>query len=191
MGNIHVLLRMSVKDWLPFIQRKSERLLSFLRSRAGEDNLFVEFQVERVTQSTRQAVARYVMRKYPGRILNIVASKRHVAETVTDTRHVWEELGGREVRPFRWRPEIQASFLLHPMPEKCPGIFRPSLLVKVMTSAPVTVSPSWYECLIPISTLRECEADRRCHLDDFFTLLCNVPGLWRGSWSVSVSHLVF
>jgi thioesterase domain-containing protein/acyl carrier protein len=94
MGNIHVLLRMPVKDWLPFIHRKSERLLSFLRSRTGEDDLYVEFQVERVTQSTRQAVARYAMCKYPGRILNIVASKRNIAETVTDTRHVWKELGG-------------------------------------------------------------------------------------------------
>ena len=94
MGNIHVLLRMSVKDWFPFIQRKSERLLSFLQSRTGEDDLFVEFQVERVSHSTRQAVARYAMHKYSGRILNIVASKRKVAETVTDTRHVWEELGG-------------------------------------------------------------------------------------------------
>ena len=94
MGNIHVLLRMSVTDWLPFIHRKSERLLSFLRNRAGEDDLFVEFQVERVSHSTRQAVARYAMRKYPGRILNVVASKRNVAETVTDTRHAWEELGG-------------------------------------------------------------------------------------------------
>jgi thioesterase domain-containing protein/acyl carrier protein len=95
LGNIHVLLRMSVKDWLPFIQRKSERLLSFLRNRAGEDDLFVEFQVERVSHSTRQAVARYAMRKYPGRILNVVASKRNVAETVTDTRHAWEQLGGK------------------------------------------------------------------------------------------------
>ncbi len=94
MGNIHVLLRMPMKDWWPFVQRKSERLLSFLRSRTGEDELFVEFQVERVMQSTRQAVARYAVRKYPGRILNIVASKRNVAETVVDTRHVWEELGG-------------------------------------------------------------------------------------------------
>ena len=94
MGNIHVLLRMSIKDWRPFVQRKRERLLSFLQNRTVEDELFVEFQVERVTQSTRQAVARYAMRKYPGRILNIVASKRNVAETVTDTRSVWEELGG-------------------------------------------------------------------------------------------------
>jgi thioesterase domain-containing protein/acyl carrier protein len=101
MGNIHVLLRMPVKDWLPFIHRKSERLLSFLRSRTGEDDLYVEFQVERVTQSTRQAVARYAMRKYPGRILNIVASERNVAEMVTDTRHVWEELGGEGSQTVR------------------------------------------------------------------------------------------
>ncbi|MEO8338251.1 MAG: amino acid adenylation domain-containing protein [Nitrospirota bacterium] len=94
MGNIHVLLRMSIKDWRPFVQRKCERLMSFLQNRTVMDELFVEFQVERVTQSTRQAVARYAMRKYPGRILNIVASKRNVAETVTDTRSVWEELGG-------------------------------------------------------------------------------------------------
>ena len=63
-------------------------------NRTDEDELFVEFQVERVTQSTRQAVAGYAMHKYPGRILNIVASKRNVAETVTDTRYVWTELGG-------------------------------------------------------------------------------------------------
>jgi thioesterase domain-containing protein/acyl carrier protein len=94
MGNVHILLRMPIKDWWPFIRRKSERLMSFLQSRAGEDELFVEFQVERVTQSTRHAVACYTMRKYSGRILNIVASNRKVAEAVTDTRHVWEELGG-------------------------------------------------------------------------------------------------
>jgi thioesterase domain-containing protein len=93
MGNIHLLLRMSIKEWVPFIRHKSERLMSFLRSKTGKDELFVEFQVERVTQSTRQAVARYAMRKYPGRILNIVASKRNVAETVTDTRYVWKDLG--------------------------------------------------------------------------------------------------
>jgi len=94
MGNIHVLLRMPIKDWRPFVQRKSERLKSFLRNRTTEDELFVEFQVERVMQSTRQAVARYAVRKYPGRILNIVASKRNVVKTVTDTRYVWVELGG-------------------------------------------------------------------------------------------------
>jgi len=93
MGNIHELLRMPRKDWKAFVQHKSERLISFLRRRTVEDELFVEFQVERVMQSTRQAVARYAVHKYPGRILNIVASKRKVAETVVDTRYAWEELG--------------------------------------------------------------------------------------------------
>ena len=95
-GNIHALLRMPMKDWRPFVQHKSERLSSFLRIRTTEDELFVEFQVERVMQSTRQAVARYAVRKYPGRILNIVASKRNVAKTVIDTRDVWAELSGGE-----------------------------------------------------------------------------------------------
>ena len=92
LGNIHVLVRMPIEDWKSFIEHKSERLMSFMRTRTTEDELFVEFQVERVMQSTRQAVARYAVRKYPGRILNIVASKRNVAETVTDTRNVWVEL---------------------------------------------------------------------------------------------------
>lgn len=94
MGNIHALLHMPMKDWRPFVQRKSESLVSLLRTRTTEDELFVEFQVERVMQSTRQAVARYAVRNYPGRILNIVASKRNVAKTVIDTRCVWAELGG-------------------------------------------------------------------------------------------------
>ena len=94
MGNIHALLHMPMKDWRPFVQRKSESLLSFLQKRTTEDELFVEFEVERVMQSTRQAVARYAVRNYPGRILNIVASKRNVAKTVIDTRYLWAELGG-------------------------------------------------------------------------------------------------
>lgn len=94
MGNIHVLYRMPMKDWRPFVRGKRERLLSFLLNRTREDELLVEFQGERVVQSTRRAVARYTVRKYPGPILNIVASKRNMAQTVVDTRHIWTELGG-------------------------------------------------------------------------------------------------
>jgi amino acid adenylation domain-containing protein len=94
MGNIHVLLRMPMNDWMPFVRRKRERLVSFLRNQTGEDELLVEFQGERVVQSTRQAVARYTVHNYPGHILNIVASKRNMAQTVVDTRHVWTKFGG-------------------------------------------------------------------------------------------------
>ena len=94
MANIHLLLRMPMKDWRPFVRRKRERLLAFLRSRTNEDELLVEFQGERVAESTRRAVARYTVCKYPGPILNIVASKRSMAKTVVDTRYVWTDLGG-------------------------------------------------------------------------------------------------
>jgi thioesterase domain-containing protein/acyl carrier protein len=93
-GTIRTLFRLPIQDWRPFIQHKAERLRSLSQSTDDNDELLVELRVERVTQATRQAVARYAIRKYPGRILNIVASKRNVARSVTDTRHVWPEFGG-------------------------------------------------------------------------------------------------
>jgi thioesterase domain-containing protein len=94
MRTIPRLVRLPVKDWVSFLQRKCKRLMSLSQTNAAKDELFVEFQVERVTRATLQAVARYDVRKYPGHILNIVASKRYVAQSVTDTRHVWPDFGG-------------------------------------------------------------------------------------------------
>jgi amino acid adenylation domain-containing protein len=93
-STIRALFHLPIKDWSPFIQHKHERLKSLSRSETGNDELFANFQVSRVTRSTLQAVARYAIRKYPGRILNIVASKRNIARTVTDTRQVWPQFGG-------------------------------------------------------------------------------------------------
>jgi thioesterase domain-containing protein/acyl carrier protein len=90
---IHTLVRLPIQDWRPFIQHKIGRLRSLSRSTHDNDELLVELRVERVTQATRQAVASYDVRKYPGHILNIVASRRYVAQSVTDTRHVWPEFG--------------------------------------------------------------------------------------------------
>jgi thioesterase domain-containing protein/acyl carrier protein len=95
MRTIPRLVRLPIKDWVSFIQHQCKRLMSVSQTNAAKDVLFVEFQVERVTRATLQAVARYDVRKYPGHILNIVASKRYVAQSVTDTRHVWPELGGK------------------------------------------------------------------------------------------------
>jgi len=94
MRTIPRLVRFPVKDRVSFLQRKCKKLMSLSQPNAAKDELFVEFQVERVTRATLQAVARYDVRKYPGHILNIVASKRYVAQSVTDTRHVWPDFGG-------------------------------------------------------------------------------------------------
>jgi amino acid adenylation domain-containing protein len=96
--NLRVFLRMPMRDWWAFVWRKSERFLSYLGRRPTESGLFIELQIERMKQSTFYAVARYTLGKYPGRILNIVASEYHVEKTVLDTRYVWAKLaeGGCE-----------------------------------------------------------------------------------------------
>ncbi|MBX3327338.1 MAG: amino acid adenylation domain-containing protein, partial [Nitrospira sp.] len=88
------LSRLPTKDWIPLFKHYYKKLMSLSHPNRDNNELMVEFHDERVTRSTLQAVARYDVRKYPGRILNIVASNRYVARTVTDTRHVWPEFGG-------------------------------------------------------------------------------------------------
>ena len=129
MGNIDTLLRMPMKDWRLFVQPKRERLVSFLRRRTTEDELFVEFQGERVMQSTRQAVARYAVRKYPGRILNIVASKRNMAKTVIDTRHDWAELGGGGTQTVHIAAADSGLLLTSPHVEEVSGHLQAFLAV--------------------------------------------------------------
>ncbi len=89
MSTCQAVRGMPMKDWLPFVQRKCEKFASFLRRRSSENEL-IELQIERMEQAMFHAVARYTVRKYPGRILNIVASKRGVR----DTRYVWTDLAG-------------------------------------------------------------------------------------------------
>jgi hypothetical protein len=98
--NFQVLLRTLPKDWASLLQLKANRLVSVLQGETTEeerrtkDIRETEWQVERVTQATFHAVARYAVHSYPGRLLNIVASKRCVAESVVDTRSVWADLAG-------------------------------------------------------------------------------------------------
>jgi thioesterase domain-containing protein/acyl carrier protein len=118
MRTIPRLVRLPIKDWVSFIQHKCKRLMSLSRTKAANDELFVEFQVERVTRATLQAVARYDVRKYPGHILNIVASKRYVAQSVTDTRHVWSEFGGKGSRTVQVAAINSGQLLVTPHVEE-------------------------------------------------------------------------
>lgn len=86
--------RLPTKDWIPRFQHYYKTLMSLSRADHDNNELLIEFHDERVTRSTLQAVARYDVRRYPGRLLNIVASNRYVAETVPDTRHAWPEFAG-------------------------------------------------------------------------------------------------
>lgn len=90
-----MLSRLPIKDWIQFVRHKYKRLMALSGTNGGNEELRAEFQVEQVTRATLQAVARYDVRPYPGPILNIVASRRYVAQSVTDTRHAWQEFGSQ------------------------------------------------------------------------------------------------
>lgn len=78
------LRRRPMRDWWPSIQYKYRQIVKRLtegKPRRG--------QVNPLEQAMFRAAARYTMRAYPGRILNIVASKRIKAQ---DSRYAWREL---------------------------------------------------------------------------------------------------
>ena len=107
MEDFQHLLRTPLKDWVSFLRHKGQRALSVVQEAATEeekgmaDTRESEWQVERVTQATFHAVARYAVHAYPGHLLNIVASKRHIAESAIDTRYMWAELAGGESQTVR------------------------------------------------------------------------------------------
>jgi thioesterase domain-containing protein/acyl carrier protein len=105
----YTLWHMPLDQWVSLVQRKCEKLFSFLQRSSTEDGLF-----ERMEQAMFHAAARYTVRKYPGRILNIVASKRNVR----DTRYVWAEQAGEGCQTFDVSAARTADLLISPHVEE-------------------------------------------------------------------------
>jgi amino acid adenylation domain-containing protein len=110
--------RLPIKDWIRFVWHKYTRLMALAVTDGGKDELMVEFQVERVTRATLQAVARYDVLQYPGPILNIVASRRYVAQSVTDTRHAWQDFGSQGGRTVQVAAINSGQLLVTPHVEE-------------------------------------------------------------------------
>jgi len=93
--NLQVFLRIPPKDRESFLQIKAKRLRIFLHGGTTEEEKRIEedgrawFQVERLTEATFHAVAHYKVQRYPGKLLNCVASKRTIPEGTHDTRNEW------------------------------------------------------------------------------------------------------
>lgn len=88
--NVKLLLRAPVEDWTSIVKQKLRTLRALLQGAATENNPETRFQIERVSQATFHAVARYDVREYSGRLLNVIASRRSVGDHTADTRSVWE-----------------------------------------------------------------------------------------------------
>ncbi len=70
-------------------------MLAGLLSQSANDHIQdKDFQIQRLTKATLQAVARYRVHRHDGPLINIVASQRQVDSETEDTRHRWEALAG-------------------------------------------------------------------------------------------------
>ena len=87
MRTLGELRRSPTKDWWSVMRRKCGKVLSLLQRPTGEE--LRRRQIKRIEQAMFHAVARYTIRPYPGRVLNIVAAERVTAQ---DTRYAWNEL---------------------------------------------------------------------------------------------------
>ena len=83
------LRRMPMKDWGQILRRNAQMFLS--RLRRAPENEPGHRQLNHMRLAMFRAAARYIIRPYPGHILNIVASKRIMEQ---DTRLVWSQLAG-------------------------------------------------------------------------------------------------
>ncbi|HEX7093739.1 MAG TPA: amino acid adenylation domain-containing protein, partial [Nitrospiraceae bacterium] len=87
------LLQTPPKDRVPFLQIKAKRLTTFLQGGTTEEGRRtveawgIGLQVERLTKATFHAVAHYEVQRYPGQLLNCIASKRPIPDGTRDTRN--------------------------------------------------------------------------------------------------------
>jgi thioesterase domain-containing protein len=91
--DLTALLRQPIRNWWPTIKRKSGVLGTLVKQTATDHIQEQDFQIQRLTQATLHAVARYRVKPFGGNIINIIASQRFVDSHTTDTRHRWQDLG--------------------------------------------------------------------------------------------------
>ncbi|SPP65499.1 non-ribosomal peptide synthetase [Nitrospira lenta] len=92
-GDIRSLSRLPMNEWWANIARKTHVALSLFSQSLTDHIQDRDFQVQRLTEATLLAVARYRVQPIAARVVNVVASNRHVDDVIPDTRHRWQELG--------------------------------------------------------------------------------------------------
>jgi len=93
-GDIRSIARLPLREWWTTVVRKTQVALSLFSQSLTDHIQDRDFQVQRLTEATLLAVARYRVQPTTARVVNVVASNRHVEDVIPDTRHRWQELGG-------------------------------------------------------------------------------------------------
>jgi thioesterase domain-containing protein/acyl carrier protein len=119
--DIGAIVRLPIHEWWPNLVQKMKVLLSLLTQSVTERVQDMDFQVQRLTQATLLAVARYCVQRFPGRIINIVASRRKVDEVIPDTRHRWQHLGNKNSCTLHIPAEDSGRLFVSPHVEELAG----------------------------------------------------------------------
>ena len=92
-GDIRSISRLPMNEWWETLARKAQVVLSLFSQSITDHIQDRDFQVQRLTEATLLAVARYRVQPTAAQVVNVVASNRHVDDVIPDTRHRWQELG--------------------------------------------------------------------------------------------------
>jgi amino acid adenylation domain-containing protein len=112
------LRRMPPREWILFVRAKLSALPALMRGTTGTPLADSSPYHERLVQATLFAVANYQTTAYPGRLLNLVASRRPIAEGVRDTRTEWEALARRGGRTCYIRATDSGRLFVSPHVEE-------------------------------------------------------------------------
>lgn len=92
LADVRALARLPARQWLAFVRRRFEQATVLLDRGLTETLAASTYHSESVVRSTLKAVAAYRPSRYPGRLLNLVATRRPLEPGTEDTRRSWEGL---------------------------------------------------------------------------------------------------
>lgn len=113
--------RLPRTEWWTTLTRKTQVVRSLFSQSLTDHIQDRDFQVQRLTEATLLAVARYCVQPTIARIVNVVASNRHVDDVIPDTRHRWQELGAGSSSTVQIPAEDSGRLFVSPFVEELAG----------------------------------------------------------------------
>ncbi|MDO9119950.1 MAG: amino acid adenylation domain-containing protein [Nitrospira sp.] len=120
-GDIRGISRLPMNEWWVTLTRKTQVALSLFSQSLTDHIQDRDFQVQRLTEATLLAVARYHVVPTSAEVVNVVASNRHVEDVIPDTRHRWQELGAGSSCTVHIPAEDSGRLFVSPFVEELAG----------------------------------------------------------------------
>jgi acyl carrier protein len=117
-SDLSAIIGLPMREWWPTVTRKTKVLFSLFWQPFSEHIQDQDLQIQRLTQATFLAVARYHVKRFTGQIINFVASRRQIDDVIPDTRHRWPHLGNKDSRTVHIPAEDSGRLFVSPHVEE-------------------------------------------------------------------------